>query len=105
MLSVVLKTLHSERSMAKQRQSNWAPVIVSNSGNQVGEDPGSPASAALLFTYIDGFPEDESKFLDQATQRRATFHFAMWVAFAVVLPAVIGLGIYEAAKSIVLIAS
>jgi hypothetical protein len=43
--------------------------------------------------------------LDQATQRRTTFHFAMWVVFALVLPAVIGLGICEAAKSIVLIAS
>ena len=86
--------------MTKQRQSSWTPVIVSNLGNQA-EDAFGRQSSALHDTYMDEFPEGASK----ATQRQADLRFSIGVALALALPAVIGFGIYEAAKSIVFIAS
>jgi hypothetical protein len=86
--------------MTKQRRSSWTPVIVSNLGNQA-EDAFGRQSSALRDTYIDEFPEGASK----TTQRQADLRFSIGVALALALPAVIGFGIYEAAKSIVFIES
>jgi hypothetical protein len=99
--------------MTKQRRSNWTPVIVSNRGNRTEGDKkvrqahdaiAAPAFSALHVTY-EGSLEDTTKVLDQKSQRRADLRFAIGIALALALPAVIGLGIYAAAESIILRAS
>lgn len=88
--------------MTKQRRSSWTPVIVSNLANQAnGLDAQRPRRTSRAL--IDS--EDNSDFFDLTTQRRADLRFAIWVALTLAIPAVIGLCIYEAAKSIILITS
>ena len=91
--------------MINQRRSNWTPVIVSNFGNPADDSFASQASSALHPAYTDGFLVEASSHFDPKTQRRADLRFSIGVALALALPALIGFGIYEAAKSIVLIAS
>jgi hypothetical protein len=91
--------------MSNQRRSNWTPVIVSNFGNPADDSFGSQASSALHPAYTDGFLGEASNHFDPKTQRRADLRFSIGVALALAQPALIGFGIYEAAKSIVLIAS
>jgi hypothetical protein len=96
--------------MINQPRSNWTPVIVSkeivsNFGNPADEIFGSQASSALHPAYTDGFLGEASNLIDLRAQRQADLRFSIGVALALALPAVIGFGIYEAAKSIVLIAS
>ena len=94
--------------MDKQQRPKWTPVIVSNRNlrnegeTQVSLADEGPAFFALQPPYVDGSVEDTTKVLDQ---RRADLRFSIGVALALALPAVIGFGIYEAVKSIVLIAS
>ena len=93
-----------------QQRPKWTPVIVSNRDlRNEGETqvslandgiPG-PAFSALYVTYVDGSLEDTTK----VAQRRADLRFAIAVALALALPAVIGLGVYMAAESIILTAS
>jgi hypothetical protein len=64
-----------------------------------------PAFSALYVTYVDGPFEDTTKVLDRKVQRRADLRFAIGVALALALPAVIGLGVFVAAESIILRAS
>jgi hypothetical protein len=98
--------------MARQRHSNWTPVIVSNGGDQtVGQtkvskaDDWGPACSVLHVRYFDGLPEDTTKILDRKNQRRADLRFAIGVAIAFALPASIGLGVYVAAEFLFLRAS
>jgi hypothetical protein len=90
--------------MINQRRSNWTPVIVSNFGNPADEIFGSQAATALHPAYTDGFLEG-SNLIDLKAQRQADLRFSIGAALALALPAVIGFGLYEAAKSIVLMAS
>ena len=91
--------------MINQRRSNWTPVIVSNFGNPADEILGSQAAAALHPACTDGFRGEASSHFDPKAERQADLRFSIGVALALALPAVIGFGIYEAARSIVLIAS
>ena len=93
--------------MDKQQRPKWTPVIVSNRNlwnegeTQVSLADEGPAFLALQPPYVDGSLEDTTKVLDQ---RRADLCFALGVALALGLPAAMGLGVYVAAKSIILIA-
>jgi hypothetical protein len=98
--------------MARQRNSNWMPVIVSNRGDQAeGQtkvskaDDWRPACSVLHVRYFDGLPEDTTKILDQKIQRRADLRFAIGVALALALPALIALAVYVAAEFLLLRAS
>jgi hypothetical protein len=92
--------------MARQRHSNWMPVIVSNRGDQTeGQtkvskaDDWRPACSVSHVRYFDdGLPEDTTKILDQKIQRRADLRFAIGVALVLALPAFIALGVYVAAE-------
>jgi hypothetical protein len=95
--------------MSAQRRSNWTPVIVSNgdlrneSDTQVSlanDAIAGPAFTAPYVTYVDGSLENTTVL----NQRQADLRFAIGVALALVLPAVIGLGVFAAAESIILIA-
>jgi hypothetical protein len=91
--------------MINQRRSNWTPVIVSNFGNPADEIFGGQASSALHPAHTDGFLGEASNDFYPKTERQADLRFSIGVALALALPALIGFGIYEAARSIVLIAS
>ncbi len=100
--------------MTKQRRSSWTPVIVSNRGNRTEGDKkvrlahdaiAAPAFSALHVTYVEGSLENTTKVLDQKSQGRADLRFAIGIALALALPALIGLGFYVAAESIILRAS
>jgi hypothetical protein len=91
--------------LARQRHSNWTPVIVSNCGDQTeGQtkvskaDDWEPACSVFQVRYFDGLPEDTTKILDRNIQRRADLRFAIGVALALAPPAFIGLGVYVAAE-------
>ncbi len=88
--------------MIKQRQSNWIPVIVSNPGNQTGDDKIVPA---FYVAYVNGSLEGTTKVLNQKIDRRADLRFALGVALALALPAFIGFVVYMAAESLILMAS
>jgi hypothetical protein len=91
--------------VARQRHSNWTPVIVSNCGDQTegqtkvskAADDCGAACSVLLVRYFDGLPENTTKILDRK-MRRADFRFAIGVALALALPAFIGLGVYVTAE-------
>ena len=101
--------------MGMHRRANWTPVIISNSDLRIkGEKQVSPANdlvagpAVSTLSYVtsaDGSSEDTQKVLDHKTQRRADLRFAIGVVVALALPAVMGLGVYVAVESIILIAS
>lgn len=88
-------------------------MIVSNRGDQTEGDKevrqtydafAAPSFSALHVTYVEGSLEDTTK-VDQKIQRLADLRFAIGVALALALPAVIGLGVYVAAESLILRAS
>jgi hypothetical protein len=85
--------------MAMHQRSNWTPAIVSNRDTKVADDvtDGAPGSA-LHFA-------SSAASMDQKIQHRADVRFAIGVALAMALPAIIGFGIYVAAESIILRAS
>jgi hypothetical protein len=100
--------------MTKQRRSSWTPVIVSTCANQTEGDKevrqapdafAAAAFSALHVTYVEGALDDTTMVLDQKIQRRADLRFAIGIALALALPAVIGLGVYVAAESLILRAS
>ena len=100
--------------MTKQRRSSWTPVIVSNRGDQTEGDKevrqtydacAAPSFSALHVTFVEGSSEDTTKVLDQKIQRRADLHFTIGIVLALALPAVLGLGVYLAAESLILSAS
>jgi hypothetical protein len=98
--------------MVMQRRANWTPTIVSSrDGRTDGETKVDQADdpiggmSALQVTYLYGSSEDVAKVLDRKNQRRADVRFAIGVVLALALPALIGLGIYIAAESIILRAS
>ncbi len=72
------------------------------SDTQVSDAIAGPTFSALCVTYVDGPFEDTTKVLDRKVQRRADLRFAIGVALALALPAVIGLGVYVAAESLIL---
>jgi hypothetical protein len=86
-----------------QRQANWNPVIISSSDLGTGGQtqasapneaiPG-PAVSALSVSYPA---------LDWQSQRRSDLHFSIGVAIALALPAILALGFYAVAESIMLI--
>ncbi len=94
-------------------RSNWTPAIVSNREDRTRREaarretrvglvdvPASgPNFTALQDTYLndgDGFSGDPSNGLDRTIQRRADVRFAIAVAVALTLPALIGIGVYIA---------
>lgn len=98
--------------MVMQRRANWTPRVVSNrDGRTDGETKVDQADdpiggwSALYVTYLCGSSENMTKVLDRSIQRRGDVRFAIGVALALALPALIGLGVYVAAESIILRAS
>jgi hypothetical protein len=95
--------------MARQRPSNWKPVIVSSNHDigaetkirQADDAIGKPASSAYHIMYFEEVSEGTPKVLDRKIRRRADLRFAIGVALALALPAFIGLGIYIAAEAII----
>ena len=91
-----------------QRRANWTPVIVSNrdvpTTRSLDDAVAELAAPALLTSNVGGLSENNAQSLDQANQRQADLRFAIAVAIAVALPMLIGLGVYVAAESIMLIA-
>jgi len=92
-----------------RRQANWTPVIVSNRDLREGETraaraddvvAAAPTLSALYVTYADPFWDDSTKVLG----RRADLRFAAGVAVALALPAIIGLGVYVTAETIMRLA-
>jgi hypothetical protein len=96
--------------MARQRRSNWIPVIVSSNCDtehetkisQADDFIGKLAFSEFHVTDVDDvLSEGTPKGLDPKTQRRADLRFAIGVAIALALPAFIGFGLYVAAGSII----
>jgi hypothetical protein len=96
-----------------QRRANWTPVIVSNRDvwtegdtkvSQADDAVADPTFPALPPSDARGLSENV-KSLDQKNSRQADLRFAIGVAIALGLPTLIGLGVYVAAESIMLIAS
>jgi hypothetical protein len=89
--------------MAMRRRTNWTPVVVSN------RDPkvilANSAIATSPFSTLHATSSDPTNVLNQKIQSRGDIRFLIGVALALALPAIIGLGIYVAAESIILRAS
>src|SRR5260370_6266307 len=79
---------------------DWRRVNVANFGKPGDDSFGSQASSALHQASTDGFLGEASNHFDPKTQRRADLRFSIGVALALALPAVLGLGPLEAARSI-----
>jgi hypothetical protein len=93
-------------------QSNWTPTIVPNRANRTdGETSVSnfrgaiqePSLSALNATYTD-YPDGSSENTLRVSRREgrspADIRFAMVLAFALALPALIGIGIYIATTAV-----
>jgi hypothetical protein len=92
-----------------QQRASWKPVIIANVRVQSSsqwkisgeEDVVGPSSPAFDFTHADGLPLQDAKLRN----RRSDLGFSVAVSLAFILPAFIGLGLYAAVHSIILMAS
>jgi hypothetical protein len=87
--------------MALRQRASWTPVIVSNRDLRSEED----AAAGLEFSTLNlAYVDALLKEIPKNSQRRADLRFAIGVVIALALPAFLGLGVYVAAESLLLLA-
>ena len=90
-----------------QRRATWKPVIIPNdhvqssSQRKISGEGDVVGPSTTLFTLTDGL------LLRDATlgNRRSDLRFSVGVALAFILPVFIGLGLYAAVHSIILMTS
>jgi hypothetical protein len=92
-----------------QQRASWKPVIIANVRVQSSsqwkisgeEDVVGSSGPAFDFTHADGLPLQDTKLRNG----RSDLGFSVAVSLAFILPAFIGLGLYAAVHSIILMAS
>jgi hypothetical protein len=86
-----------------QRQANWNPVIVSSSNlGTGGQTQASASNDAIAGPAISALSVSYPP-LDWQNKRRSDLRFSIGVAIALALPAILALGFYAVAESIMLI--
>jgi hypothetical protein len=84
-----------------QRRSNWTPIVISNRTDRTDlSEPEGPVLTALSAICLDGgLSQDDGKLSDRPVRSRADVRFAIGVAVALTLPALIGIGLFIAATA------
>jgi hypothetical protein len=84
-----------------QRRSNWTPTVIFNRTDRTdpSEPDGSSVTALSAICLDGGLSQDDGKLSDRSMRSGADVRFAIGVAVALALPALLGMGLFIAATA------